>query len=133
VDDWAVRLVMLDTLKENDRLGQFCEARLKNLADMLEASPEKPTVIFMHHPTFDIVQAPRPFQFDSLESVEKIVRLLEKHPQIMNIYCGHAHRYGADFVTGIPATTIPAIAMDLRFGEYAEDCGPIFKIYDIQA
>lgn len=132
VDDWPVRMIMLDTLKENDRLGEYCDTRLQNLATMLEASTEKPTVVFMHHPTFDIVQAPHPFQFDNKETAGNISRILEKHPQIKAIYCGHAHRYAADKVAGIPATTIPAIAMDLRFGNFAEGCGPVFEVYNIQ-
>jgi 3',5'-cyclic AMP phosphodiesterase CpdA len=131
VNDWPVRLIMLDTLNESHRLGQFCQTRLDGLAALLEEQTEKPAIIFMHHPPFDVVEAPHPFQFDSQESVEQLSKVLQRHPQVQAIFCGHSHRYAEDKVGGIPSRTIPAVAIDLRRGEYADRNRPVFEVYDV--
>ena len=128
-----LRLVFLDTLDEGERLGHLCEARLNNLVQMLEEDSEKATVIFMHHPTFDIVEAPQPFQFISHEVVEKFEKIVGDNQQIIKIYSGHSHRYGSDKLGNTDLRAISAIAIDLRWGDYGEKMRkrPVYEIYDL--
>ncbi|MCF6320406.1 MAG: metallophosphoesterase [Rhizobiaceae bacterium] len=131
VDDFPVRLIMLDTLDENGRLGMLCKSRLENFQTLLEQDRDKSTLVFMHHPMFEIPEAPRSFQFDSRQTVERFIEILNQYPQVTNIYCGHAHRYGSGMIGKVPGRCIPSIAVDLRFGEYPEKyrSKPIFEIY----
>ena len=120
LDQWNTKLILLDTLNENDRVGEICRKRMEHLAEMLNKDSEKPTVIFMHHPPYDVVEAPHPFQFDSRETVEKLNNLTATHRQIIGIFCGHSHRATTGKLGNIPASTIPALSIDLRFGKFAE-------------
>ncbi len=120
LDQWDTRLILLDTLDENDRLGEFCETRFDDFAKMLNSDRKKPIAIFMHHPPYDVVAAPHPFQFDSRETVARLDQLMAEHPQILGIYCGHSHRGTKGRLGNIPASTIPALSIDLRFGEYPQ-------------
>ncbi len=131
VDDLPVRMIMLDTLNEAHRLGQFCALRLQHLDDMLGEVPDKKTLVFMHHPPFDVHEAPHPFQFDEQTTVERLSEVLARHKQIKAIYCGHSHRFARAAVAGIPASTIPAIAIDLRRGDYGDDITPLFELYEV--
>ncbi|MCP4070873.1 MAG: hypothetical protein GY742_03925 [Hyphomicrobiales bacterium] len=126
------RLVFLDTLDEGERLGNLCEARLNNLVQMLNEDGEKPTVIFMHHPTFDIVEAPRPFQFISHEVVAQFEKIVRDNPQIIKIFSGHSHRYGRHKLGNTDLLAISALAIDLRWGDYGEEMRgrPVYEVYD---
>ena len=129
----TLRLVFLDTLEEGERLGNLCDARLNNLIQMLEEDSEKATVIFMHHPTFDIVEAPQPFQFNSQEVVDKFEKIVGDNRQIIKIYSGHSHRYGSHKLGDTDLCAISAIAIDLRWGDYGEEMRerPVYEVYDL--
>ncbi len=128
----AHRLVFLDTLDEGQRLGNLCDARLNDLVRMLDEDKEKPTVIFMHHPTFDIVEAPRPFQFINHEVVAQFEKIVRDNPQIIKIFSGHSHRYGRHKLGDTDLLAISAIAIDLRWGDYGEEMRerPVYEVYD---
>ena len=89
---------------------------------MLAQEPQKQTVIFMHHPMFEIPEAPRPFQFDSQANVDRIAELLQRNSQVERIYCSHAHRFGQRWVIGgvVKRVAFLSTANDLRFGDYYE-------------
>ncbi len=131
IEDESARMIMLDTLDEENRLGKLCEARLGQFKSMLEADRQKQTIIFMHHPPFDVMAAPDPFQFDSRQTVARFSKIVKDHPQVRAIYCGHSHRRAADTINGIPVSVIPALAIDLRWGEYPESHRnrPVVEIY----
>ena len=120
LNQWDTKLILLDTLDEEDRLGIFCEKRMNDLAEMLNQDRNRPTAIFMHHPPYDVVESPHPFQFDSRDTVDRLDQLMSKHPQIKGIYCGHSHRGTKGQLGNIPASTIPALSIDLRFGEFPD-------------
>lgn len=133
LNQWDTRLILLDTLDEEDRLGKFCEKRMSNFAEMLNKDRHKPTFIFMHHPPYDVIESPDPFQFDSFETVKRLDQLMGAHPQIKGIFCGHSHRGTKGWLGNIPASTIPALSIDLRFGEFPESLKkrPIFYIHEL--
>ena len=53
VEGYPVRLIALDTLVAGEVGGLLCAERLGWLAARLAEAPDRPTVIFMHHPPFD--------------------------------------------------------------------------------
>jgi 3',5'-cyclic AMP phosphodiesterase CpdA len=90
VDNYPVRLVMLDTLVFGFGHGELGESQLQWLDGVLAAVPDKPTMIGMHHPPFacgvgymDNIQ---------LRDANAFAALVARHPQVKRIVCGHHHR-----------------------------------------
>lgn len=118
IDHHPVRLIGLDTVVPGKAGGELCADRLAWLAETLAAAPDRPTVVFMHHPPFrtniehmDLI---------GLEGAEKLGRLVERHPGIERILCGHLHRAIQVRWRGTLAATAPSTAhqvvLDLRPG-----------------
>ena len=90
VEDYPLRLIGLDTLLPGKIVGGLCEARLSWLAERLAEQPERPTLIFMHHPPFPsgIVFLDQP----AFQGAEELARIISVNRQVRQIVCGHIHR-----------------------------------------
>lgn len=90
VEQYPLRLVILDTLEPNTHYGKLCEQRLQWLDKTLSQEPERMTMIFMHHPPF-ATGMPYP---DNLGLIEKegLEKIIRKHPQVEGVASGHTHR-----------------------------------------
>jgi 3',5'-cyclic AMP phosphodiesterase CpdA len=108
VDDWPVRLVGLDTHVLGESGGTLCEERIAWLAARLAEMPERPTVVFMHHPPFRTGLA----LMDSigLRGAEELNRVVSAHKQVRQIISGHIHRPIATVFAGTLATVSPSTA-----------------------
>lgn len=115
VDDWPVRLVALDTLVPGENGGRLCATRLAWLDARLAEAPERPTLIFMHHPPF--VTGIRSMDAMGLEGSEALAAVIRRHPQVERIVCGHLHRPILRRFAGTVACTVPStahqVALDL--------------------
>jgi 3',5'-cyclic-AMP phosphodiesterase len=90
IEEYPVRLIGLDTMNDGEPHGILDEARLAWLDATLAAAPQRPTLIFMHHPPFKTgIKA-----LDGLEfrGAQEFAKLVERNPQIQRIVCGHIHR-----------------------------------------
>ena len=112
-----LRVLCLDSFEPGRHGGAFCETRAAWLTSELEAHPDTPTVIFMHHPPAVAGiewMDPRP-QEAWFQRFRKTVR---GHKQIVSIQAGHLHRPMHSVVEGIPLSVTPAVApavaLDLR-------------------
>ena len=129
IEDYPVRLVALDSVDAKEMKGVFCARRLAWLDDTLAREPEKPTLLFMHHPPFDIdphyVGGYRhPGDADNLAAV------VGRHPQVERLLCGHVHRSHRETWGGTIATTMPSVAVDLRKGVDAEiEEAPLYLLH----
>ena len=112
----SLHIIALDTLSDKSGKGVLCATRLSHLKSMLKDASGVPVVIFMHHPPFDVTQAPEPLQFDNRANLDEFAALLTVHGNIKHICCGHNHRVASGHIAGIPASTIPCMAKDLRKG-----------------
>ena len=115
VEGWPLRLVALDTLIPGQNGGRLCAERLAWLEARLAEAPERPTLVFMHHPPFATgIAAMDGMGLDGTDSLAAIVR---RHPQVERIACGHLHRTIVRRFAGTVACTCPAtahqIALDL--------------------
>jgi Icc protein len=116
IEDWPVRLIALDTLVPGRAGGALCERRLSWLSQRLEEQPDRPTVIFMHHPPFRTGIA----HMDAigLEGADGLSLVLSDHPQVERVLSGHLHRPIQARVGGTIASTAPSTAhqvtLDLR-------------------
>ena len=131
IDSCPVRLIALDTLSETSNLGDFCDVRARNLKRSLAEDASKPTALFMHHPPFEIPQSKFRFQFDDWDGVARMAEAMEGHGQVVRVFTGHAHRDASGMIAGVPAQSVPSVAIDLRLGTYsgAAEAAPVYFIH----
>ncbi|HUS56028.1 MAG TPA: metallophosphoesterase [Thermohalobaculum sp.] len=131
IEDYPVRLIMLDTLNPTSSKGDFCQRRVRNLIDLIDAETTKPIAVFAHHPPFEVMVGPDRLHFESQEIMSALRRALQHSGRVVAIFSGHVHRAAAGHVGSIPATVMTCIATTLRKGEYpAEAEGrPIYYLH----
>lgn len=90
VDDLQIRLIALDSLVEGEDHGTLGEAQLAWLDEVLGAQPERPTMLFVHHPPFDTgvwwMDTARLADADAFGAV------VAAHGNVVKVVCGHVHR-----------------------------------------
>lgn len=135
IDDHAVRLVAMDSLSDSHPMGDFCPDRLAALDATLAAVPDTPTALFLHHPPFPVDSPVQPLQYIRPDAVDELAAVLGRHSQLVHMFCGHAHRLANAVVGGVPACTQPAVAVDLRKGDYPEAMAtyPAYRIHRYEA
>jgi 3',5'-cyclic AMP phosphodiesterase CpdA len=113
VEDHPVRLIGLDTLVPGRPEGELCEQRLAWLAARLAEAPERPTVLFMHHPPF----ASGLGHMDRYDcgGAEALGGLVRGHPRIERVLCGHQHRSVQVRWHGTLASIAPSTAHQMTF------------------
>jgi len=119
VDDYAVRLIGLDTLKPGSHAGELCDERCAWLAARLAEAPATPTLIFMHHPPFRT--GVPPMDAYGLDGTERFRAAIAGYDNIERIVAGHLHRPIQQRVGNTVASTAPATAhqVALRFAPEA--------------
>jgi len=117
VDLDGLRLILLDTLEEGRHGGAFCEARAAWLNRTLDAAPDVPTLIVMHHPPVPVGIG----WMDPGADEPWVIRFRETiagRSQIVAILCGHLHRSVVAPFQGttlaVCAATAVQLGLDLR-------------------
>jgi 3',5'-cyclic AMP phosphodiesterase CpdA len=115
VEGYEVRLVGIDSTSPGERKGVFCAARQEWLEAVLSDQPDQPTLLFIHHPPFDIddhyVGGYRlPEEAAALESI------VSRHSQVEAMLCGHVHWPVDRAWAGTRAKVMPSVAVDVRKG-----------------
>jgi len=90
IEDWPLRIIVLDTLKEGFHGGEFCERRQAWLEQTLAEKPDYPTLIAMHHPPIQTGIAW--MTADEAPWVQRFRETLRKYDNIVHIVAGHIHR-----------------------------------------
>jgi len=108
IEGYPVRLIALDTLVPGEVSGRLCAERLGWLAARLQEAPERPTVLFMHHPPFATGIAR--MDAHGLANASELADVVRQHRQVQRILCGHLHRPIQALVGGTLATTAPSTA-----------------------
>jgi Icc protein len=131
IDDYPVRLIALDTLSPGSNKGDFCDARVRRLIDMIDRETTKPIAVFTHHPPFEVSVGPDPLHFETPKIMSRLQRALQHSGRVVAVFSGHVHRAAAGFVEGIPATVMPCIATTLRKGEYPAGMRtrPVYQVH----
>ncbi|WP_110685037.1 phosphodiesterase [Salinicola aestuarinus] len=118
IERFPLRLIGLDTLVPGEGRGELCQARLDWLAARLAEQPERPTLIFMHHPPFATGIAHMDAQ--GLTGAQALETLIRGYPNVERILCGHVHRTIFRRFGGTIASCCPSnahqVALDLREG-----------------
>lgn len=121
VDDYPVRLVMLDTLVPGAGHGEMHAEQLEFLDRTLAAVPDKPTIIAMHHPPFacGISHMDR----INLRDSAAFAAIVARHPQVERIICGHHHRPVVARVAHAIASIAPSVAHQVEMTLDPHDSG----------
>lgn len=129
VEDHPVRLVALDSVSAGERKGVFCARRLAWLDETLARETDRPTILFIHHPPFDIGRHyvggyRRP------QDAKDLAAVVSRHPQVVRLLCGHVHCWHRESWGGTVATTMPSVAVDLRKGvDAAIGAAPMYHLH----
>ena len=94
----------------------MCEERFEHLR-IATGQDGGTTLIFMHHPPFDVWTAPEPFQFEQRSHADDIFAILEGCGQKTMIVSGHIHRPWSEERGEISLRAVTALARDLRKGD----------------
>jgi Icc protein len=108
IDQYDVRLVMLDTIVPGSGHGELRAEQLEWLDRTLAAAPNKPTIVGMHHPPLrcGIAHMDR----INLRNTDAFAAVIARHRQVMRIICGHHHRPIFTQVANTIASIAPSVA-----------------------
>jgi len=110
IDDFDLRLVVLDTTVPGRPGGELCERRLRWLDRTLRES-DRPTVIAQHHPPF--ATGLTLMDQMTLANPEAEAEVVVQHPQVQCIISGHYHRTIQTRFAGTVASVCPSTAHQL--------------------
>ncbi|MBT5050665.1 MAG: phosphodiesterase [Rhodospirillaceae bacterium] len=113
IEDYPMRLVALDSVVTGERKGVFCARRLAWLEETLSQEPHRPTLLFMHHPPFDI-EPHYVGGYRNQQEANDLAAAISRHSQVKRLLCGHVHFMHRAPWGGAEATTMPSVAVDLR-------------------
>ena len=131
IDDHAIRLIAIDSTLPGERMGAFCPARQAWLDAALSDQPERPTMLFIHHPPFDIDDHyvggyRRP------EDASALAGVVSRHPQVKGLLCGHVHCVTERSWSGTVGCVMSSIAVDVRKdGGETEASGPLYLLHHV--
>ncbi|TWS97571.1 phosphodiesterase [Reyranella sp. CPCC 100927] len=111
IEGHPVRLIGLDTLVPGEGHGEMCATRLDWLEARL-AESDRPTILFMHHPPFECGMA----YMDGerlRDGADRLATIVQRHPNIERVLCGHVHRSIQVRWAGTIAATAPSTAHQL--------------------
>jgi 3',5'-cyclic AMP phosphodiesterase CpdA len=115
VEDYPLRLIALDSTSSGERKGVFCSERQAWLDAVLSEQPNRPTLLFIHHPPFD-VDDHYVGGYRRAEEATALTDLVSRHSQIDGMLCGHVHCPGKHDWARTIASLMPSVAVDLRKG-----------------
>jgi 3',5'-cyclic-AMP phosphodiesterase len=128
--DQRIEIAGLDLLLSDSSVpaephGQLDPATLEWLDATLASSPQRPALLFLHHPPFraGILHMDR----QNLFNADALALIVRRHPRVRLVATGHVHRATLTMFAGVPTTICPAPnhAVDLDLAELHD---PSFRI-----
>jgi 3',5'-cyclic AMP phosphodiesterase CpdA len=125
VEASGLDLLLLDSSVHGKPHGELEAATLQWLEATLAAAPDRPALLFLHHPPFKagIWHMDR----QNLHNAIELAPIVRRHPRVQLIATGHVHRATLTMFAGVPTTICPAPnhAVDLDLAQLRE---PSFKV-----
>jgi 3',5'-cyclic-AMP phosphodiesterase len=131
IDDYPVRLIVLDTVNPASSKGDFCPARVRRLIDLIDAETTKPIAVFTHHPPFEVMAGPERLHFEAPETMARLCQALQHSGRVVAVFSGHVHRAASGHVGRIPASVVPCTATTRRYGAYPPHMTtcPVYQVH----
>jgi 3',5'-cyclic-AMP phosphodiesterase len=110
-----VDVALIDSSVPSAAHGELDTKTLAWLDRILGTAPDRPALLFLHHPPFatSIAHMDRQNLFNAAD----LAAILQRHPRVRLVAAGHVHRAVLTTFAGIAATTCPApnhaVALDL--------------------
>ncbi len=111
VDDFPVRIIGLDTSTPGAHGGGLGDKRLQWLDGKLAENTKRPTMVFTHHPPF--ASGFGHMDLEPFVSRKEFRQIIEKHPHVERVSCGHIHRAASMQFGNTIATTCPGVGMQI--------------------
>jgi Icc protein len=125
LDVGGLDLMLLDSSVPGKPHGDLDVPTLQWLDAELTSSPDRPALMFLHHPPFrtGIWHMDR----QNLLNANELAAIVRRHPRVQLIAAGHVHRATLTMFAGVAATICPAPnhAVDLDLEHLRE---PSFKV-----
>lgn len=105
----SLRVILADTCETGVHGGVFSEERAFDLAMILSAKTDTPTLLAIHHP-------PCPIGIDWMDPLmaepwaNRLKEVIQGAPQIIGIICGHVHVSAHTEFAGVRLGVAPAVA-----------------------
>jgi 3',5'-cyclic AMP phosphodiesterase CpdA len=118
----GLRVLVLDTLEPGASHGVLCAERLGWLAQQLARDQQTPVLLALHHPPFQ-THLPGMDAIALREGAFALEALVQQHPQVQRVVCGHLHRsvlqrWAGTVVQSAPSTAHQiALALGTRDGD----------------
>lgn len=116
VEDWPLRLVVIDTLEEGRHGGAFCERRARWL-DTALGETRRPTLLVLHHPPIATGidwMTTGPEEAWAL----RLAAVVSRHTHVVGAVSGHIHRAIVSPWAGttlmVCPSTAPQVALELK-------------------
>jgi 3',5'-cyclic AMP phosphodiesterase CpdA len=112
VDFDGLRMVVCDTLEEGRDRSGFSAERAQWLAETLDAQPDTPTIVVMHHPP--ILSGVRWMDPDpNAPWIGQLADAIRGRDQVRVVLCGHVHRAFHGLLAGQVVATAPATSIQV--------------------
>lgn len=109
-----LRVLGCDSTAPGCEGGTLSDDELAWLGQALAAEPARPTLLALHHPPVRTgVRAMDAIRLDGGDS-ERLERLLNEHPQVLALTCGHVHTTMSASFAGRPLLVCPSTNSTLR-------------------
>ena len=99
-------LLLLDSSVPGKDYGELDPETLQWLDSHLAAAPDRPALVFLHHPPF--ITGIAHMDRQNLRNAPRLAAVVERHPQVQLIAAGHVHRAVTTSFTGVAASICPA-------------------------
>jgi Icc protein len=107
VEDYPIRLVMLDSVVAEAGHGLLDGGRLDFLDRSLSAAPDRPTILVLHHPP--MLTGSVGMDRIHLRDTAALGEVLARHNQVERILTGHHHRAVVGRLGGAIVLVAPAV------------------------
>ena len=111
IEEYPVRLIALDTVVPKAPHGLMDAERLGWLEARLAEAPERPTIVFMHHPPFKV--GIKMMDGMRCSGGAGLGAILAANGQVERVLCGHLHRAVHVRFHGTTASASPSTAAQL--------------------
>ena len=106
VECHAIRLIGLDSTVPGAPGGAFCDRRAAWLEARLAEAPQRPTILFLHHPPvcFGVPETDE----DGFADAGRLGAIVARFPAVERILCGHIHLHSCTDWRGTPVVAAPS-------------------------
>ena len=110
IDDRPIRVIVIDTVKPGYHWGGLSDEAAAWLEKKITEYPDRPTLVFTHHPPF---LTGLPAMDEGFDQADRLAEILNRHKNV-RLCCGHMHTGIITVWKGISCVTCPPVAMQME-------------------